>query len=85
MSENTVFIEFEPHEKALILQHAGFACSETIAKQLRDGRYRHIEFTIDDLDEISGALSQVINHDDAMGIAEAELLNFICGQMERHL
>lgn len=85
MSQNSVFIEFEPHEKALILQHAGFVCSKTIAKQLRDGRYRHIEFTIGDLDDISGALSHVINHDDSMGLAEAELLNFICEQMERHL
>lgn len=82
--DDDLFIEFLPHEKYLILRYAASACSPEVARQLKDHRYRHIAFNRHDLDEISGELSRVVNRSN-ISFAEAEQLDAICRDMERHL
>lgn len=77
----TVMIELMPYEKDLIRAHA-LDLHPQVERQLRDGRYRWIEFTATDLDDITGSLSYVCNraesHELTMELDEA------CSILERH-
>lgn len=78
----TVMIELMPYEKDLIRAHA-LDLHPLVERQLRDGRYRWIEFTATDLDDITGSLSYVCNRTRSRELAEE--LDGICTILERHL
>ncbi len=78
----TVMIELMPSEKDLIRAHALHLHPE-VERQLRDGRYRWIEFTASDLDDITGSLSYVCNRARSRELAVE--LDAVCSILERHL
>lgn len=78
----TVMIELMPYEKDLMRTHA-LHLHPQVDRQLRDGRYRWIECTRTDLDDIIGSLSYVCNRTRSRELAEA--LDEVCSILERHL
>lgn len=77
----TVMIELMPYEKDLICPHA-LHLHPQVDRQLRDGRYRWIEFTASDLDDITGSLSYVCNRARSRKLAMA--LDEVCSILEHH-